>query len=162
MNRAHVAGFSLGAFHTLLCGALLALLALAAQTPLAIAQDSGTAAPPAQAAPAEPGWLGTQMQELDAASIKALGLDQPHALLAVVLAPDGPAEKSGIRTADIVVALNGQPAPSVDGLIQQIKQAGKGGVLQLDIWRRGERTAISALLVSVRRDIESIESVVIQ
>ena len=41
------------------------------------------------------------------------------------------------------MALNGQPVPSLDGFIQQIKQAGKGAVLQLDILRRGERNAIS-------------------
>ena len=95
MKRARGAGISFKAFHTLLCGALLALLLLAAQAPLAIAQDSGTAAPPAaQPAPAEPGWLGAELQDLDAASIKALGLDQPHALLVILTAPDGPAEKA--------------------------------------------------------------------
>ena len=144
MNRAHVAGISFKAFHTLLCGALLALLLLAAQAPLAIAQDSGTAAPPAAATrPAEPGWFGAELRDLDAASIKALGLDQPHALLIILPAPDGPAEKGGLRTADVIVALNGQPVPGLDGFIQQIKQAGKGAVLQLDILRRGERNAIS-------------------
>ena len=102
------------------------------------------AAPPAaQPAPAEPGWFGAELRELDAASIKALGLDQPHALLIVLPAPDGPAEKAGLRTADVIVALNGQPVPGLDGFIQQIKQAGKGAVLRLDILRRGERTAIS-------------------
>ena len=122
----------------------LALLLLAAQAPLAIAQENGPAAPPAaQPAPAEPGWLGAELQDLDAASIKALGLDQPHALLVVLPAPDGPAEKGGLRTADVILALNGQPVPGLDGFIQQIKQAGKGAVLQLDIWRHGERAAIS-------------------
>ena len=94
MNRAHFTGISFKAFRTVLCGALLALLLLAAQAPLAIAQDSGTAAATAvQPAPAEPGWFGAEMQDLDAASIKALGLDQPHALLVILTAPDGPAKK---------------------------------------------------------------------
>ena len=101
------------AFRTLLCS-VLALLLLAAQAPLAIAQDSGTAAPTAaQPAPAEPGWLGTEMQELDAASIKALGLDQPHALLVILTVPDGPADKAGLKTADAIVAVNGQPVPDL-------------------------------------------------
>ena len=77
-----VASISFEAFHTLLCGALLALLLLTAQAPLAIAQDGGTAAPPAaEPAPAEPGRFGASLQELDADTIKALGLDQSHALL---------------------------------------------------------------------------------
>jgi hypothetical protein len=145
MNRAYVAGISFKAFHTLLCGALLALLLSAAPAPLAIAQDSGTAAPSAaEPAPAEPGWFGAELRELDAASIKALGLDQPHALLVVLPAPDGPAEKGGLRTADVIVALNGQPVPDLDGFVQQVKRAGKGAVLQLEIWRHGERVQISA------------------
>ena len=42
------------------------------------------------------------------------------------------------------MALNGQPVPDLTSFIQQIKQAGKGAVFQLGIWRRGGRSAISA------------------
>ncbi len=147
MNRADVAGISFKAFHTLLCGALAALLLLAAQAPLAIAQDSGTAAPHVGTEqPFEPGRFGATLRELDADAIRALGLDQPHALLIVIPNPEGPADKAGFKPADVVVKVNGSPAPKLDEFIQQIKQAGRGGELQLDIWRRGEWISLSVRL----------------
>ena len=105
MNRAYVAGFSLKAFHTLALRRAARPAALGGAGPArnrARQRDRGAAA--AQPAPAEPGWLGAELRDLDAASIKALGLDQPHALLVILPAPDGPAEKGGLRTADVIVA----------------------------------------------------------
>ncbi|MGB8869020.1 MAG: CHAT domain-containing protein, partial [Rhodomicrobium sp.] len=155
MNRAHVAGISIKAFHTLLCGALAAMLLLAAQAPLAIAQDSGTAAPPAGAAPAfEPGRFGATLKELDADAIKALGLDQPHALLINYLSPEGPADTAGFKPGDVIVSANGNPAPKLSEFIQQIKQMGRGAELRLGIWRRGERMSLSARLGSAKENAQ--------
>ena len=143
MDRAHVAGISFKPSHTLLCGALLALLLLAVQAPLAIAQDRGTAALPA---PAEPGWLGIQSQALGMASIKALGVDQAYAKLVIMPAPNGPADKAGLKTGDVILALNGQPITSGEDFTQQIKQAGKLSLVEVQIWRHGERVTLPVTL----------------
>src|SRR5262249_48983005 len=135
------------AFHKFFWHTILAILLLPAQLPSAIAQEGGTGAQSqVQAAPAEPGWLGAELLDLDDASIKALGLDQAHALLAVLPAPDGPADKAGLKPADVIVALNGQPVPSRRDFAQQLRQAGKGATLRLEIWRRNERVTLPVTL----------------
>jgi CHAT domain-containing protein len=150
MNRAHVAGISFKAFHTLLCWALLALLA-AAQVSLAFAQDSRTAVPRAGSEQSfEPGRLGAHLRDLDEDAIKELELDQPHAVLIESLYPEGPADKAGFKPADVVVKVNGNPVPKMDEFILLIKQMGRGAELQLDIWRRGERMSLSARLGSAK------------
>jgi CHAT domain-containing protein len=151
MKRVCAGGILPKAFRIALWGALLALLLSAAPAQLT-AQDSGTAGPPRaeQPAPAEPGRFGANLRDLDADAIKALGLDQPHALLINYLNPEGPAESAGFKPADVIVKVNGNPAPNVNEFIQQIKQMGRGAELQLDIWRRGERMSLSARLGSAK------------
>jgi hypothetical protein len=54
---------------------------------------------------AEPGWLGAELQDLDDASIKALGLKQAHAVLTVLAVTDGPAARPRLS--------QGSPSPSL-------------------------------------------------
>ncbi|MGC2602564.1 MAG: PDZ domain-containing protein, partial [Rhodomicrobium sp.] len=110
---------------------------------------------PAGAAPAfEPGRFGATLKELDADAIKALGLDQPHALLINYLSPEGPADTAGFKPGDVIVSANGNPAPKLSEFIQQIKQMGRGAELRLGIWRRGERMSLSARLGSAKENAQ--------
>src|SRR5262249_6840978 len=102
--------------------------------------------------------LGAELQDLDAASIKALGLDQAHGVLIILPVPDGPADKAGLKTADVAVALNGRPVPSVGEFIQQIGQAGNGAALTLEIWRRSERVTLPVVLGNAKNAPEAGDS----
>ena len=114
----------------------LAITAAVSHAPLAKAQDAGATQPAQQQPASEPGWLGLEMRDLDPGSIKALGLDQAHALLVILPVRDGPAAKAGVKTGDVIAALNGTPVPSLAEFIQQIKRAGKAAGVQLRIRRR--------------------------
>jgi hypothetical protein len=117
------------------CEVLLAAVLAASQTFLANAMESGNAAP--GAVPPEPGTFAAELQELDAGSVKSLRPGLGHALLIVLPAQNGPAEKAGLRPGDVILALNGKPAPSLDEFNDLIMRAGSGADVQVEIWRRG-------------------------
>ncbi len=116
----------------------LAITVAVCQAPFVKAQDAGATQPAEHQPASEPGWLGAELNDLDPNSIKALGLDQAHALLVILPVRDGPAQKAGVKTGDVIVTLNAKPVPSLGEFIQQIRQAGKAAEVQLRIRRRDD------------------------
>ena len=114
---------------------LFVVVLAASQTLLASAKDSGNAAP--GVVPPEPGYLAAELQELDAGSVKSLRPELGHALLIVLPAQNGPADRAGLRPGDVILAFNGKPAPSLDEFNDLITRAGSGAEVRVEIWRRG-------------------------
>jgi serine protease Do len=54
------------------------------------------------------GWLGVSAQELSQELAHAYGLELPHGALITEIRPGGPADRAGLQTGDIVVALDGE------------------------------------------------------
>ncbi len=70
------------------------------------------------------GWLGVTIQDVDKNLAESFGLDKPKGALISQLQPDGPAEKGGLQSGDIIIEFDGQPIlrssdlPHVVGLIR--------------------------------------------
>ncbi|MBE9540398.1 MAG: Do family serine endopeptidase [Proteobacteria bacterium] len=70
------------------------------------------------------GWLGVTIQGIDKNLAESFGLDRPRGALISELAPDGPAEKSGLRTGDVIIEFDGNDVedsahlPHIVGLIE--------------------------------------------
>jgi serine protease Do len=88
------------------------------------------------------GWLGVQLQSLDPALAKQLGLkDVRGALVAGILA-GSPAEKAGIQTGDVIVEWNGQKV--VDGLELPllVARTGVGKTVKVVVLRDGKEETL--------------------
>ncbi len=48
-------------------------------------------------------WLGAGLQSVGAEIAEAMGLDRPRGVLVTQIAPDSPAEKSGLRVGDLII-----------------------------------------------------------
>jgi tetratricopeptide (TPR) repeat protein len=119
----------------------LPLVAIAGEKPAPLMID--------QALPAiEDGDLTSEVVELDGSAAKSLGIAQDHVLLVVLSPKDRPSEKAGLKSGDVIFALNGQPAPNLDGFTAAVKRAGSGGEVSLGVWRQGERTTFQVRLGS--------------
>jgi serine protease Do len=62
-----------------------------------------------QGALAERAWLGVELQDVSEPTVKALGAEQAHGLLMVLPFRGGPAERAGLRPADVTASVG---APS--------------------------------------------------
>jgi Do/DeqQ family serine protease len=86
-------------------------------------------------------WLGAQMQNVTAEIADSLGLDAVRGAIVTSVAPGTPAEKAGIRSGEVIVAVNGQPVDTMDMLGYRLDTAGVGTVAKVDvIGRAGRRT----------------------
>jgi tetratricopeptide (TPR) repeat protein len=136
------------------CEVLLVVMLAASQTLFASAKDSGNAVLGA-VPPSKPDYLAAELQELDAGSVKSLGLDLGHALLIVLPAQNGPADRAGLRPGDVIVALNGKLAPSLDEFNDLITRAGSGAEVRLDIWRQRTKLTLPVRLGSASEETKA-------
>jgi S1-C subfamily serine protease len=92
------------------------------------------------------GWLGIGSQPVRIPAAQRAGRDHEAGLLIVEVAPDSPAERSGLLLGDIVVALDGQAV--ADGEHLQALLAGDrvGRTMRLEVLRGG---ALVTLAVTV-------------
>jgi serine protease Do len=70
------------------------------------------------------GWLGVTIQDVDKNLADSFGLDRPHGALVSQVVPDGPADKSGLLSGDVIIEFDGaeiltsSDLPHVVGLIK--------------------------------------------
>jgi S1-C subfamily serine protease len=80
-------------------------------------------------------WLGLHGRDLDVAAAAAMG----HHGGAVVedVVPDGPAARAGLRPGDVLVAVDGEPTPSMGYLIARLRLHVPGDAVVLQVVRDG-------------------------
>ncbi|HZU84151.1 MAG TPA: trypsin-like peptidase domain-containing protein, partial [Polyangiaceae bacterium] len=77
------------------------------------------------------GRIGAAIQGMDEDLAKALGLDRPHGALVEDVEPGSPAEKAGIKSGDVIVAVDGQDVPHAEELPRMIAQHKPGAHVKL-------------------------------
>ncbi len=87
----------------------------------------------------ERGLLGVNIQDLNENLAKSFGRTDTNGALVSQVVPDGPAQKAGIKTGDIVVGFNGHPVAGAAELKNLVGQTKPGTTAKLDIYR-GKKT----------------------
>jgi serine protease Do len=100
------------------------------------------------------GWLGVEIQDLNADAAESLGLPDAKGALVATVAPDSPAAKAGLKTGDVIRAFDGKPVEHIKDLTRLVADSGEGKV-PLEVWRDGKVTKLSAKLQ--RKDSESAQ-----
>ena len=70
------------------------------------------------------GRIGVQIQEVNAQFADAFGLDRPRGALVGQVIADGPAEKAGVKSGDVILSVNGKDverSAQLPGVISAIK-----------------------------------------
>ncbi|NDV20895.1 PDZ domain-containing protein [Pseudodesulfovibrio sp. JC047] len=82
-----------------------------------------------------PIWLGLFGQDIDQAAARYFNLKSLKGVLISEVYPDTPASKAGIRAADIILAVNGQPLANKDDYLTRLFGTTKSEPLTLTILR---------------------------
>jgi Do/DeqQ family serine protease len=88
-------------------------------------------------------WLGVKTQGVTAEIARSLGLDRPQGVLVTDVYPDGPGARAGIRTGDLILAIDGQPVDDESTLDYRIATHSSGDQVSLKVRRdRGAPTTL--------------------
>ncbi len=82
-------------------------------------------------------YLGVSSQTVDAGVAAQFDLAVDHGALVLALAPNGPADKAGIETGDVIVAFGGRSVETSDDLGKLILDRKPGEVVSVGVVPRG-------------------------
>ncbi len=90
-----------------------------------------------------PGWLGFNLQDMNAELSTAFGT--PHTAGALISAVDaaGPASKVGLEPGDLLKQFNGQPLNDARAFMRLIAETPVGSTVRLTVWRGGKEQEVT-------------------
>jgi len=91
------------------------------------------------------GWLGVEIQPVTKDIAESLGLSD-HTGALVSEAQEGPAKTAGVKTGDIITAVNGKNVDSPKELARVIGEMSPDKNVTLSVWRDGKTQSIDVML----------------
>jgi len=91
-------------------------------------------------------YLGASFEGVDAQMAEALGLTAPSGAIVTAIAPEGPAQKAGIKPGDVVTAMNGTAIQNPDALGYRLATQAMGSTVELTLLRRGDQVVVTVPL----------------
>src|SRR6202042_3742345 len=92
------------------------------------------------------GWLGVQIQPVTAGIADSLGLKKAEGAMVDEPQSGSPAAKAGIKSGDVITAVNGTPVKDARDLARTIGMLAPNSTVKLDILRNGQSKDISLTL----------------
>ncbi len=102
------------------------------------------------------GYLGVEIRAVTAADAERLGLDRVAGVLVSNVADDGAAERAGVRSGDVLLAINGQEIDAPNQFQSAIALQRPNDDILLSVWRGGDRRDLDARLIG--RDNDALQS----
>ncbi len=98
------------------------------------------------------GWLGVQIQPVTAGIADSLGLKKAEGAMVDEPQSGSPAAKAGIKSGDVITAVNGTPVKDARDLARTIAMLAPDTTVNLDIVRQGEAKTVSLTLAQMPND----------
>ena len=92
------------------------------------------------------GFLGVFLKELDGNMAKALGREDETGVMVTEVGPGTPAERAGLKSGDLIVGYNGNPADSMPKLRLDISNTAPGAEVDFAIIRSGKEQSVKVTL----------------
>jgi Do/DeqQ family serine protease len=91
-------------------------------------------------------WLGARLQAVTPEIADSLGLKRPIGALVASLTPASPAARAGLKTSDLIVAIDGQAVDDPNAFDYRFATKAIGGNARLDVMRAGKELAMNVAL----------------
>ncbi|MDE2378959.1 DegQ family serine endoprotease [Bradyrhizobium sp.] len=91
-------------------------------------------------------WLGAKLQAVTPDIAESLGLRSPTGALVASVVPNGPAAKAGLKSSDLIVAIDGQPVDDPNAFDYRFATRPLGGTAQIDVQRGGKPLKLTVTL----------------
>ncbi|WP_204508347.1 DegQ family serine endoprotease [Aestuariivirga litoralis] len=90
------------------------------------------------------GWLGVKIQAVTDEIAESLNLANTRGALVADVTPDGPAQKAGLESGDIIIEFNGRPVNTMRDLPKIVAETPIGTKVPVKVLRKGKEVAITA------------------
>ena len=91
-------------------------------------------------------WLGARLQAVTAEIAEGLGLKRPAGALVASVTAASPAERAGLKTGDLIIAIDGQPVEDPNAFDYRFATKPIGGTARIGILRSGKETSMTIAL----------------
>src|SRR5262249_1804085 len=91
-------------------------------------------------------WLGAGLQAVTPEIGEGLGLKRPSGALIASVTPTSPAARAGLKTSDLIIAIDGQPVEDANAFDYRFATKAIGGSARLGVMRAGKELALSVTL----------------
>jgi serine protease Do len=110
----------------------------------------------------ERGWLGVQIQPVTKNISDALNLDKNTGVLVSDIFEDSPAEMSGLKVGDIIVAYNGKPVNGMTKLPLYVSQTDVGEIVSIQVMRDGLMLDINVTIALMKDESANLNETPMQ
>jgi serine protease Do len=104
------------------------------------------------------GWLGVKIQYVTEEIATSLGLPKASGALVLEMNKEGPAEKAGILSGDVILSFNGQEIREMRMLPRLVAQTPVGSNVQVVVWRQGQQQTLGLVLGEYPAEEEASET----
>ncbi len=101
----------------------------------------------------ERGWLGVQIQDLDAELARSLRVDGDKGALVADVVSGGPAEGAGLQVGDVITRFDGRDVDSARTLSRLVASVSPSESAKVTVWRDGRSRDITVKLGQAQNDI---------
>lgn len=98
------------------------------------------------------GWLGVSVQPVTSGMAPALGLTAPRGAIISRVEADGPADRAGIETGDLILRFDGREVPDSRSLPRMVAETEAEREVVIALRRRGENMTIRATVGQLQED----------
>jgi Do/DeqQ family serine protease len=91
-------------------------------------------------------WLGARLQAVTPEIADGLGLKRPSGALIASVTPTSPAARAGLKSSDLIVAIDGQPVDDANAFDYRFATKPIGGSARVGIIRAGKELALNVAL----------------
>jgi Do/DeqQ family serine protease len=91
-------------------------------------------------------WLGARLQAVTPEIAESLGLRLPNGALVASVVPNSPAARAGLKSSDLIIAVDGQAIEDPNGFDYRFATHPIGGTSQVDVQRGGKPVKLTVPL----------------
>jgi serine protease Do len=102
------------------------------------------------------GRIGVQIQEVNAQLADSFGLDRPRGALVSQIIEDGPAQKGGVKSGDVILSVNGKPVERSTQLPSVISAIKPGDTAKIEVWRDGAAKTVNVKVDEFQEQVQKV------
>jgi Do/DeqQ family serine protease len=91
-------------------------------------------------------WFGAKLQDVTPEIAESMGLKRPAGALVTSIVPGSPAAQAGLKSGDLITAIDGQPVEDQNAFGYRFATKPLGGVANLAVDRQGRSSALAVRL----------------